>query len=134
VNLAGRTILLVDDEAYVTQAIGFNLQKAGAAILIRRNGAEMCEAAAAHQPDLIITDYQMPVLDGFAASLQLNENPRTKGIPVILLTARAHRLEAAEIARANIHSLFDKPFSVKELMARIESILTGPSGVRFKIA
>ena len=114
--------MLVDDEAYLTQIVSYNLQKEGASVLVRRNGAEMCEAAEKHQPDLIIADYQMPVMDGFSACVSLKANPATNHIPVIMLTARGHRLTPAELERTNICCVFAKPFSAKQLLARVEEV------------
>lgn len=133
-SLAGKTILLVDDEAYVTQAVSYNLQKAGATVLIRRNGAEMCEAVQNQPPDLIITDYEMPLLNGFEASKKLKTNPATAQIPILLLTARGHRLPASELAQTNIQCLFNKPFSAKQLVAKVESLLTSDTSTQRKSA
>jgi DNA-binding response OmpR family regulator len=115
--------LLVDDEAYLTEIVSRGLQKAGASVLIERNGEDMCRSAESNRPDLIITDYQMPVLDGFAASKRLKQNPATAGIPVILLTARSHRLAASEMAQTNICCTLPKPMSFKHLLAQVERLL-----------
>ena len=123
VSLTGRTILLVDDEAYLTEIVSRGLQKAGATVLIERNGEDMCRIAESNRPDLIITDYQMPVLDGFAASKRLKQNPTTADIPVILLTARGHRLAASEMTQTNICCTLAKPMSFKQLLAQVERLL-----------
>jgi len=121
--MTGRTILLADDEAYLTQVLAFNIQKTGANVLVARNGQESCALAEKHHPDLIVSDYQMPIMNGLAACIALKANPSTATIPVIMLTARGHKLLAEELAKTNIRSLMAKPFSAKDLIAKIEEIL-----------
>ena len=122
-TMNGRLILIADDELYLTQILAFNIEKAGAKVLVANNGQELCALAEQHKPDLIISDYQMPIMDGLNACTQLRRGPATANIPVIMLTARGHKISAEELARTNIRVLLPKPFSAKDLIAKIREIL-----------
>jgi CheY-like chemotaxis protein len=119
----GQLILIADDEAYLTQILAFTIERGGAKVLVARNGQELCALAEQHKPDLIVSDYQMPIMDGLSACTQMRQNPATANIPVIMLTARGHKLSPAELAQTNIRLLLPKPFSAKDLLAKIQEIL-----------
>lgn len=121
--MSQRTIIIADDEAFLTQLLSYNIQKSGAEVFVVRNGLELCSLAESKRPDLIITDYQMPVMDGLTACKRLKQNPATAGIPVLMLTARGHRMSREELAQTNVRLLLPKPFSVREVMARIDEML-----------
>ncbi|MBI1338261.1 MAG: response regulator [Phycisphaera sp.] len=120
-----RTILLADDEMHVTHILSFKLKRAGVNVMTVRNGQEALAAAIKHRPDLIVTDYQMPILDGFEMSKQLVLDERTRELPVIMLTARGHKLSPSELAQTNIRALIAKPFSARDLMDKVCDVL-GP--------
>jgi DNA-binding response OmpR family regulator len=125
-----RTIIVADDEPHLSQIVAYNIKKSGATVHIARNGAECIELAVQHSPDLIVTDYQMPTLDGLQACMKLKEDPKTATIPVLMLTARGHRISEAELARTNIVAVLPKPFSGRQLLAKVEEVLGRPSGER----
>ena len=124
--MTGKTVVIADDEPHLTHIVAFNLRKAGLTVHVANNGAECVKLATAAPPDLIVTDYQMPVLDGLAACVQLKADARTANVPVIMLTARGHRLSPEELARTNIKALLPKPFSARDLLARINDMLSAP--------
>lgn len=126
----GRTILIADDEPHLVHIVAFNLRKTGATVHTANNGAECAEMAATLRPDLIVSDYQMPVLDGLSASMKLKENPLTADIPVLMLTARGHRLTPDELAKTNIVAVLPKPFSARDLTAKVQEVLAGPAAQR----
>lgn len=120
-----RTVLVVDDESHVTYVVGFRLKQAGFNVITGSNGEEGFRLACEHHPSLIITDYQMPLASGHEMSVRLRENSATAQIPVLMLTARGHRLSPSELARTNIQFLLAKPFSARDLMAKVEEALSG---------
>lgn len=81
------TILLVDDEVDVLSVYQTKLAKVGFHVLTASNGAEAIQIATEQHPDLILIDMKMPVMDGVTAQLKLKENPATKDIKVVFLTA-----------------------------------------------
>jgi CheY-like chemotaxis protein len=121
-----RRIFVADDEPYVTTILASKLRLMGAHVTTCSDGEETFARAAENPPDLIITDYQMPVMSGFEMSLRLRQDPRTQSVPVIMLTARGHHLTEAQVAKTNIKAMFAKPFSAKEVLAKVHELL-GPN-------
>lgn len=121
-----RTILVADDEAHITAVVALKLRNAGFVVITAADGEEAYEHACAKLPDLIITDLQMPYMDGLALATRLRANPNTAGIPTILLTARGHALSQADIAQTTIREVLSKPFSPREVLAKVEAILADP--------
>ena len=85
-TLAGRSVMVVDDEPHLTQVLAFNLRRAGAEVTTARDGAEALAAVrqqvtAGRRPDLLITDYQMPVMNGSDLCRALRERPGDGGDP-----------------------------------------------------
>ena len=83
-------ILIADDEPHLVQILTYNLEKQGFRVSSAVNGIECVEAARTSRPDLIISDYQMPLLDGLAAAVAINTLLKEASIPIIMLTARGH--------------------------------------------
>ena len=126
--MTGKSILLVDDELHITQLLSFKLRKCGLSVTTARNGQEAYELACRDHPDLILTDFQMPVLNGLELAVRLCENDATTDIPLLLLTALGHKLTPGELARTNVREVIAKPFSVRELLTRITELVGPPAG------
>jgi len=123
VQVAGRArILLADDNsdirAYMTRLLGKHWDVSAVA-----DGQAALEAARENRPDLIVTDVMMPRLDGFALLRAIREDPRLKTTPVILLTARAGQESTVEGFSAGADDYVLKPFSARELVARVRTHL-----------
>src|SRR5258707_1407124 len=82
-------VLVIDDEAPIRLLCRVNLEAEGMKVLEASDGPSGLEEARAHAPDVILLDVMMPALDGWRVAEQLNEDERTKNIPIIFLTARA---------------------------------------------
>lgn len=121
--MSKQTILIADDELHLTHIVGLKLRQAGFEVLIANNGEEGLELAAQSKPDLVITDYQMPRVDGFEMCVQLYESPATAQTPVIMLTARGHKLAPGQLQQTNIQRLMEKPFSARELVGTVKELL-----------
>ncbi|WP_167508984.1 ATP-binding response regulator [Corallococcus sicarius] len=115
-------ILVVDDNAdmrgYVSRLLATHWEVRSVA-----DGEAAYEAALASPPDLILSDVMMPRLDGFGLLKKLRLNPRTQGVPFILLSARAGEEARIEGLQAGADDYLVKPFSARELLARVESQL-----------
>lgn len=131
-----RTILVADDEPYLTFMLATRLREHGAEVIIASDGEEALRLAREHRPNLILTDFQMPIMSGLELARNLLASPETAEIPVVLLTARGHRLPAAELVATNIRHLIAKPFSTKELIAVVSELcgLDQPADGRAKAA
>lgn len=117
------TVLIADDEPHIRHLVGAKLRSAGYEVIVASNGQDGLSLAREHRPALIVTDYQMPVLSGYEMSLQLADDQNTANIPIILLTARGHKLTEAELSATGIRLLMDKPFSPNDLMSRVQGML-----------
>lgn len=126
------TILVCDDEAPIRQIIIHKLKGAGFAVHEARNGQEGFDAVALHGlcPDLILSDFQMPILSGLEMCQKLKAHPQTQSIPVLMLTARGYILPADELARTNIRHVIAKPFGVKQLLERVIETIHLSKGLR----
>ncbi|BAY35152.1 response regulator receiver sensor signal transduction histidine kinase (plasmid) [Nostoc carneum NIES-2107] len=115
-------ILLVDDNADMRDYLKRLLQQHWQ-IQAVANGAEALAAISLQLPDLVLTDVMMPEMDGFQLLSSLRTNPKTKGLPIILLSARAGEEAAIEGLQASADDYLIKPFSAQELVARVDSHL-----------
>jgi DNA-binding response OmpR family regulator len=118
----GCTILVADDERYITTTIALKLRQAGGTVITACDGREAFELACNHVPDLICTDFQMPLMTGLELALRLKAIEQTAHIPILMLTARGHRITPSELARTNIRTLLAKPFSTRELLAKLHEV------------
>ena len=121
--MAKKKVLVVDDEIHIVHVVAIKLRNNGYEVATASNGAEAFEIACNEKPDIIVTDYQMPVMTG----IQLVENIRAEAsisdMPVILLTARSFAVEDEQTERLQISECLSKPFSPKELLRCIEDVL-----------
>jgi two-component system, OmpR family, alkaline phosphatase synthesis response regulator PhoP len=123
-----KQILLVDDEVHILRAAEFKLKKAGYDVQTSNDGEEGWQAILRHKPDILITDCNMPRLDGFGLVRRVRENPETAALPVLMLTARGFELSQDELARQwQIIAVIAKPFSPRELLQQVNAILGEPS-------
>ena len=110
------TILVCDDEPHIVHVVASKLRNAGFEVLPASNGQEGLEIAQAEIPDLIFTDYQMPLLSGLELCAKLRSDDRTRDIPVVILSARGFSLEDAVNSLENIRKVMPKPFSPREIL------------------
>lgn len=114
------TILVVDDEPAILEVLAYNLEKAHYRVLQARNGDEALALARSEQPDLIILDLLLPGLDG----LEVCRTLRQEGaVPIIMLTALDKEVDRVVGLELGADDYVVKPFSMRELMARIKSVL-----------
>lgn len=123
----GKQILLCDDEVHILRAAEFKFKHAGFDVRTASDGQEGWELIEQQKPDLLITDYQMPRLDGFGLVQRVRQCPATADLPIIMLTAKGLELSHEELSRQwNVTAVVGKPFSPRELLRRVEQILAEP--------
>jgi two-component system response regulator VicR len=113
-------ILIVDDEPPIVDMLAYNLERANYEVLIARDGAEALSRARQEQPDLIILDLMLPQVDGLEVCRALR---RECDVPIIMLTARDSEVDRVVGLELGADDYVVKPFSVRELMARVKSVL-----------
>lgn len=118
-----KKILVVEDDADLVELLRFNLKKAGFAVGTAIDGIEALKKARSLLPDLILLDLMLPELDGFAVCEVLRRDPNTASVPVIILTAMSSQLARLTGLEVGANDYITKPFSSKDLLARIESAL-----------
>jgi two-component system alkaline phosphatase synthesis response regulator PhoP len=116
-------ILVVDDEVYILHILEFSLGAEGFEVITANNGELAVEKAKQEQPDLIVLDIMMPVLDGYETLRQLKREQETKDIPVILLTAKGRDVDKRLGFEVGATDYIVKPFSPSRLIERIEEII-----------
>lgn len=116
-------ILVVDDEVYILHILDFSLGAEGFEVITANNGELAIEKAKQEQPDLIVLDIMMPVLDGYETCRRLKRLPETKDIPVVLLTAKGRDVDKRVGFEVGALDYIIKPFSPNSLIGRIQEIL-----------
>ena len=114
---------MVEDETELRFIIGAHLRAAGYKVIEAGDGAEAINLAKQRQPDLIIMDIGLPVLDGITATKMLKADASTSHIPIIMLTARSGSNEVVRGLEAGAQEYLPKPFDVAELLARVQTVL-----------
>lgn len=122
-STVGRRILVVDDEASMRIVCRFNLLAAGFDVREAGDGREALELIREEAVDLVLLDVMMPVLDGWEVARELQADPRTRGLPIVFLTARAERADRERAAELGAVGYVLKPFDPVGLPATIENIL-----------
>lgn len=123
-----RKILVVDDEKAIVDILKFNLKRDGYTVLEAYDGQQGYDLAISEQPDLILLDVMLPYMDGFEVCKKLRKQIST---PIIMLTARIEEIDKVLGLELGADDYITKPFSVRELMARVKANLrrTTPEGV-----
>ena len=121
--MADKKVLIVDDEIHIIHVVAIKLRNNGYEVVSADNGAEAFDLALKEKPDIIVTDFQMPVMTGMELVEKLRQNEETKDIPVIVLTARSFAIPQEQQKNLRISGCLSKPFSPKELLGNIEDVL-----------
>ncbi len=115
-------ILVVDDEKDVVELLKFLLEKDGHSVSTAYNGREALESVDKAKPELILLDVMMPEMDGYTVQTKLLNNPDTKAIPIIVLTAKG-QLKDVFAMSTNVRAYMEKPFDPKALRVKIKESL-----------
>ncbi|MCK6454905.1 MAG: response regulator [Phycisphaerae bacterium] len=125
-----RRILVCDDEPHIFLVVSTKLRNAGFEVMTAQDGAEGLQLARTHQPHLVVTDYQMPVMSGLELASRLRLQIETATTPLIMLTARGFSIEPADVAKTNIRVVLPKPFSPRELLTTVQRVLDESGAAR----
>ena len=121
-------ILVVDDERDLVRLVAYNLGRAGFDVISAYDGASALRRAREDRPDLIVLDVMLPDVSGLEVCRSLRDAEDTRGIPIILLTARGEEQDRIRGLESGADDYVPKPFSPRELVLRIQAVLRRVKG------
>lgn len=122
-----KSVLIVDDEPAITGALMTRLQTHGHTVFHAINGLAGVEAAALHEPSMIILDIRMPDIDGFEAYERIRRLPRLRDTPIVFLSAHAQEGARHRALRLGARAFLSKPYDSKDILRIIDSIEPTPA-------
>jgi DNA-binding response OmpR family regulator len=115
--------LIVEDEESILLSLEFLLTEEGYSVVTAQDGAAALNAAAAQTPDLVLLDVMLPHIDGFEVCRQMRANALLKNTRIMMVTARGRESEVEHGLSLGADAFLSKPFSTRELMEKIRSLL-----------
>lgn len=121
--MAEEKILIVDDEENILELIKFNLQALGYEVLTLNNGSDALNVIRQEKPKLVLLDLMLPGMDGYDICKEIRKDSSISYIPVIMITAKGEELDKILGLELGADDYVSKPFSVRELLARVKAVL-----------
>lgn len=118
-----KKILIIEDEVNIQELLRYNLEKNGYMVAISDNGIDGIQKALTEVPDLILLDLMLPGIDGLEVCKKLRRSKQTKKVPILMLTAKSEELDKVLGLELGADDYITKPFSIKELIARIRAAM-----------
>jgi DNA-binding response OmpR family regulator len=118
-----KKILIVDDEPNIVISLEFLMKKEGFVVAVASDGEEALAKVESFDPDLILLDVMMPRKSGFEVCESLRSNPKHGGLLIVMLTAKGRDTEVAKGMAIGADAYITKPFSTKDLLAKIKDML-----------
>ena len=116
-------IYAVEDDVHIQQLLQYNLEAAGYRVLVYESGESLLKEARSSLPNLFLLDIMLPGMDGLEICKQLRSDPRSKDIPVIMLTAKSEEFDKVLGLELGADDYITKPFSIRDLTARVKALL-----------
>ena len=121
--MARQKVLVVDDEEDILELVEYNLAKNGFDVTCVATGEEALKAARSQSPDTVVLDLMLPGVDGLNVCRTLKTDPKTKTIPILMLTAKGEEADVVAGLEMGADDYITKPFSPKILVARVKAVL-----------
>jgi DNA-binding response OmpR family regulator len=138
--MAKETILVIEDERDIVEVLEYNFQREGYTVLSATNGEKGLELARTKRPAVIILDIMLPGLDGLEVAKRLRQDPNTREISIVMLTAKGEESDVILGLGVGADDYVVKPFKLKELIARVKAVLRrgpiveeNPTGQRLEL-
>jgi DNA-binding response OmpR family regulator len=122
-------VLLIEDEPSLARLVQLIVELKGHEVIVADDGSRGFDAARQHDPDAILLDLMMPIMDGFAALQALRDDERTSHIPVVVLSAIAKDTAERRCYDLGASAVVPKPFDTDELVVRLEAALAGATSL-----
>lgn len=116
-------ILVADDESHIVQVLALKFRNAGHDVIEASDGEEALDLVRGHRPDVVVTDMQMPFMNGIELAGAMLDDPATASIPVLILTARGWAMDECIATLSNVKSVQSKPFSPREILSLVEGLV-----------
>lgn len=116
-------VLVVEDESAQREVLQYNLEAEGFEVIVADNGEDALLLVQEEQPDLLVLDWMLPKVSGIEVCRQVKADPATRGIPIIMLSARSEEVDRVRGLETGADDYVVKPYSVVELMARLRTQL-----------
>ena len=126
--MAKESVLIIEDDKNITELVKYNLEQEGYRVQSSARGDSGLEIARKNHPDLMILDLMLPGLDGLEICRILKQNSKTASIPIIMLTAKSEETDKIVGLELGADDYITKPFSPRELLARIKAVLRRKQG------
>ena len=121
--MANEKILVVDDEEHIAELISYNLTSNGYKVVIANNGIDAVKLAIEEKPSLILLDLMIPGKDGYDVCKDVRSNSEIRNTPIIMLTAKSEEVDKILGLELGADDYITKPFSIRELLARVKAVL-----------
>jgi len=121
--MAKENILVVEDEDDIRELLRYNLAKEGYKVTGSASGEEALKAVRVAMPDLVLLDLMLPGLDGLEVCRSLKQDPQTRNLPIVMLTAKGEEADIVAGLELGADDYVTKPFSVRVLLARLRAVL-----------
>ena len=118
-----KTVLIADDEPNIVISLEFLLEQAGYQVMLAYDGQQALEAIERQPPDLVLLDVMLPRLSGFDVCQKIRENPNWQHMRIVMLTAKGREVEISKGLALGANAYITKPFSTKDLIVQIKSLL-----------
>ena len=120
--MAGRYVLLIEDEPHIAEAIQFILMRAGWRVSVRADGAQALQAIAQERPDVVVLDLMLPGRSGLEILSDLRADPALADLPVLMLSARSQQRDREAAGRAGATAFLAKPFANADVLAAVRRL------------
>lgn len=121
--MSSEKIMVIEDEPDIVEVITYNLSREGYEVLSATNGEEGLRRVREETPDLVLLDLMLPGIDGVELCRELKSEPKTRGVPIIMVTAKGDESDVVLGLGVGADDYIKKPFSPKELVARVRAVL-----------
>lgn len=118
-----KTILIADDEQNIVISLEFLMKREGFVVLIAQDGEEAADKIRSERPDLVLLDVMMPKKSGFEVCQEVRSDPALQDVRILMLTAKGRDTEVAKGLALGADAYMTKPFSTKELVAKVHQLL-----------
>ena len=116
-------VLIAEDEETIVESLSFLMEKEGYDVSVATDGQTAIKMIARDIPDMVLLDVMMPGCDGFEVVRAVRADPRTKSIPIMMLTAKTREVDRRKGLELGVDDFVTKPFSTRDVVSRVKALL-----------